>query len=440
MSEELLNPEASERYLISALGFTASQLERELASLSGEAFYRQAYGAVWEAARWLRDHNAAIDPVSLSRRLSAAGEWNAGTRSVLANELLAAPRGAMAEHHARIVAEFHTFRRIYQAGQRTMQLAMSAANGAELSEVISAVQSGIENLDQQAALDDEEPKAWAELLREWNETMAEDAEQAKVYPTPWPGFNEMIGGGLHGGRFYLFGGRPGDGKSTATFNIAGHLGQIGVPTLFFSAEMSDLEVASRVVSRGAKVDLSELASYQLSQYTRSQVQKWTSQNTGHSLWVDSKRTTLNRIKNTARRFKRKHNLAVLVVDYLQIVRTDDKFGTREQEVAHISRELKALSRELDIAVIAPVQLNRGPTTRADSRPMLSELRESGQLEQDADVVVLLHHPMAEDEQGKPMRTGEVTFIIAKNRHGRALDVSLSWNGSYATIAPYGGAA
>lgn len=432
MSEDLLNPETSERYLIGALGFNAADVERELTALPGSAFYRQAYGGVWDAARALRDRNIPVEPVSLSRELARRDEWNAASQSVVARELVAGPGAGLAEHHARIVAEFSMFRRIYQAGQRTQQFAMNAVNGAELSEVLASVHAELSALEPQH--ETEAPKSWADLMHEWSATMEPDAEHASIYPTPWPQLDAVIGGGLHGGRFTVFGGRPGEGKSTATFNLAGHFADNLTPALFVSAEMSDLEVASRVVARGAQVDLGQITRYELDDYTRAKVQTWVAMSKGAPLWVDSNRTTLPRVKAMARKWKRKHNLGVLVCDYLQIIRTDQRFGTREQEVAYISRELKALARELDIHVVCPVQLNRGPATRADSRPVLSDLRESGQIEQDADHVILLHHPIDDDTKE---RTGEVTFILAKNRHGPCLDVSLEWIPGYATIRPYG---
>lgn len=432
MTEDLLNPEASERFLIGSLGTGAYRLGPQLDSLPGEHFYKQAYGAVWDAARALKAANAPIEPVNLARHMHAAGQYNESAKTVLGRDILAGSSGGTADHHARLVAEFAAARRLLQFGQTIQQSAVNIGNGAELSEVMARVHAGLAGLDE-VTVADEMPKSWDQVLGEWNAVMAEGAEHPAIYPTPWHNFNEVSGGGLQGGRFYLFGGRPGDGKSTASFNLAGYFGEQHIPTLFISAEMSDLEVASRVVARGAEVDLRELVNYQPSQYTRQRFDQWTANAAGHTLWIDSRPTTLPHIKSMARTLKRKHGLAVLVVDYLQIVRSGDRFGNREQEVAHISRELKALARELNIAVVAPVQLNRGPASRADARPLITDLRESGQLEQDADMVVLLNHP-TEEIGGVAVRTGDIEFIIAKNRHGQTATVSLLWNGSYATIS------
>lgn len=432
MTADQLHPEASERFLIGALGTGAYRLGPQLDTLPGDDFYRRSYGAVWDAARALKAAGASIEPVNLARHMHAAGDYNDSAKAVLGKDLIAGPGPGSAEHHARIVAEFAAARRLFEAGIRMQTGALRVADGSELSAVLAKVHADLATLDDSAALD-EMPKSWDEVLGEWNAVMAEDAVHPPIYPTPWDNFNEVTGGGLQGGRFYLFGGRPGDGKSTASFNLAGHFGEQHVPTLFVSAEMSDLEVTSRVVARGAKVDLRELVSYQPSQFTRREFQQWTANAAGHTLWIDSRPTTLPHIKSMARTLKRRHGLAVLIVDYLQIVRSGDRFGNREQEVAHISRELKALARELDIAVVAPVQLNRGPAARADARPLITDLRESGQLEQDADMVVLLHHP-TEEVDGVQVRTGDIEFVIAKNRHGQTTTVSLSWNGSYATIS------
>jgi len=432
-----LNPRDSERTLIAHLGSAAYRLANVLDQLPGSDFYSPAYGDVWDAARALRTAGETIEPVNLARHMHAAGTFRGHAAVVLNGDLLAGAGGyASPEHHARIVAEFAAARRILKFGLDVQRNAQRVGSGAELSEVVSRVHADFAGLDEATAPTDEMPKSWDTAFAEWQQINAEGAEHPPIYPTPWDNFNEATGGGLQGGRFYLIGGRPGDGKSTVTFNLAGHFGPERIPSLFISAEMSDHEVVARIVARGAAVDLRELVSYGMSQFTRREVDRFASTATGYPLWIESRPTALPRIKATARALKRKHGLAVLVVDYLQIVRSGNQFGNRQEEVAHISRELKALARELDIAVVAPVQLNRGPAARADARPVITDLRESGQLEQDADMVVLLHHPLEDDPHrpGQQMRTGDIEFIIAKNRHGQTTTVSLRWLGSYATIS------
>lgn len=433
--EERLNPEGSELWLVRAAVHMTSQMDRVFTTLSGEKFYSRAHGDVWDAARTLRERGEPVEPINLMRHLAAVaedGKVTPGTKHVVHRDLLEAPKWDEPEHHAAVVAEFATFRDIYRAGMHVMQLAQDAVDGAELAEVLGKVHATFEELDTGSESLEAGPKSWGQLLREWEQRLDDENQRPEVHETPWPAVNDVFGGGLAGGRLYVFGGRPGEGKSTATFNITSHLAELRVPTLFFSAEMSDMEVMSRLVARGARISLTEIETFDLSQYSRHMLDTWRDRNRQAPVWVDSNRITLRRIKSVARRYVRRHGLRVLVVDYMQIVRTDQRFGSREQEVAHISRELKALARELDIAVAVPVQLNRGSGKEA-RKPTLTDLRESGQIEQDADVVVLLHHPVDEDS-GE--RTGEVTFIVAKNRHGQTMDIPLDWVPGYATIRPW----
>jgi len=280
---------------------------------------------------------------------------------------------------------------------------------------------------------EEGPQSWRHLYARMMRSLESD-ERPTVVPTGWAEFDDRISGGLHGGRMYVFGGRPGDGKSNVAFNIAAHVAEQGFRCLVVSAEMSELEVTGRLAARGAEVPLSAINSYAVSAVDVARLQAYADSVGDLPLWVDGKSTTLAAVKTTARRWKRRHGLDVLCVDYLQLLKTDLRGVIREQEVAHISRELVRLGKELDVPVVVPCQLNRAGAKRgANSRPVMEDLRESGQIEQDASVVVLLHHPIDEESD---LPTGEVTFILAKNRHGQRLDVSLDWNGGYAKISDF----
>jgi replicative DNA helicase len=149
------------------------------------------------------------------------------------------------------------------------------------------------------------------------------------------------------------------------------------------------------------------------------------------LTVDAKTRTLTGIKAAAREQAHQTGLDLLVVDYLQLIQVTGR-SNREQEVAEVSRELKALAMDLDCAVVVPAQLNRGPLHRAEPRPVMSDLRESGQIEQDADVVVLLHRPR--DETGVLRSVGDIEFIIDKHRHGATANLALQWYGPVGAIA------
>jgi replicative DNA helicase len=436
-----LNPLLSERFLIGALGSIPGRLERELQALPGEAFYNPHFGHVWAAAAALQQRNVPIDPTNLARQLADTRQWNPGTETTIGSVMLAPRTPGPIDWHVGIVREYYGRRELVKFAVRARQIALQGDLDTSASDLLGVIHAELEKLDQQYDHEDDGPKPWSRLMTEWDAMIDSGGRLHPAFVTPWPNFNDALGGGLRGGRFYVWAGRPGMGKSTAAFNLAGHFGAHRVPSLFVSAEMSDIDVASRIISRGAGISMDSISRYSLDHATKNQLNAWREQCPNLLLWVESRPIALPAIKTLARRFKRRHGLAVLFVDYLQLIRSGGtKWGNREQEVAHISRELKGLALELDIAVVAPVQLNRASTGRADGKPMLSDLRESGQIEQDADVVVLLHHPEEEhkDENGKTYRdrTGEITFIIAKNRHGACMDIPLDWNPGFATIDPY----
>jgi len=439
--DDQLYPEASEKFLIGALGAVPGRLERELENLPGSTFANPNFGHLWTAAAELQQRNVHIDPTTLASQLAKDGAWTAGTREAISTTMLAPRSPGPLDWHVGIVRQYAGRRELLKFAVYAQQVALSGDEDTEAADLLGEIQDRLGKIDRQHHRVDDGPKPWTRLMSEWDEAMDSDVARKATYATPWPNFNDAIQGGLRGGRFYVWAGRPGQGKSTAAFNLAGHLAARQVPSLFISAEMSDLDVTSRVVSRGAAVDLSEITRFNLGSHARRQIAQWRKEHPDLTLWVESRPTSLPNIKTLARRYKRRHELAVLFVDYLQLIRTGEKkFGNREQEVASISRELKGLALELDIAVVAPVQLNRSPAGRPDGKPLLVDLRESGQIEQDADVVVLLHHPEEEIEisPGRKERqaTGEITFIIAKNRHGACYDVPLDWNPGYATISPW----
>lgn len=418
-----LRDEDAERALMGLVGLRPQSLSRELASLSGEDFHNPHRGNVWSAAASLQREDHPITPVAISRLLSSRNQWNHGTESIVGRELLDSADEGWAANHAATIADLAKRREIIRVCIRAQQIAISGGESA--AEAHTMALACFESLDQDE--DTSGHRRWSQLAGEFNGSM-ESGPTAAIIPTPWPTYNELLGGGLHGGRVYIYGGRPGVGKSNVALNIAANAAEEGNPVLVFSSEMSSLDVTGRIIARGAEVHLGEIARYELSQQSRASIAGYLKRVGNMPLWVDDRPRSIGYIKTVARTFRRRHNLAVLVVDYLQLISSDEKYRSREQEVAMISRELKKLSRELDIAVVLPAQLNRDVTRRADPRPIVADLRDSGQIEQDADVITLLHH-----EEIENMRTGDLILTVGKNRHGPESEVSLEWGGAYARV-------
>ena len=426
-----LHSEPAEQALIAAVAFEPDALAGVLSDLSGDAFYRPARGIVWDACRKLSAEQEPINPVSVARHLTVSGEWTPAVRSVVQSEMVRGASGGPATfaagRHARVVAEMARRRELVRVFSRARNLV--ADHPGDSSEALAAARAVLDEVD----TDRDETVgsgtlAWSELVNEFEAAHAPGGAPPGI-PTPWYQLDELIGG-LHGGRMYVIGGRPGSGKSTAAINMAVHAAaESGKQVLIFSKEMPTVDVTGRILAGGGQVDLAAINHRRLDDVQMARIRSYVRKVGELPLSVNARPVSLAGIKSLARAHQHRRGLDLLVVDYLQLVHTDTASRTREQEVAQVSRELKGLAMELGLAVVLPAQLNRGPTARADARPTMSDLRDSGQIEQDSDAVVLLWHQM--NEEG--LATGDVTLIVDKNRHGPRGEIQLRWHGGYGAI-------
>ena len=201
-------------------------------------------------------------------------------------------------------------------------------------------------------------------------------------------------------------------------------------TAVFSLEMSRSEITMRVLSAEAQIQLQDLRKGTIGDAGWKKLARIMGQISDSPLFIDdSPNMSLMEIRAKCRRLKQQHNLKLVVIDYLQLMSSGKKVESRQQEVSEFSRALKLLAKELEVPVIAISQLNRGPEQRTDKRPQMSDLRESGSIEQDADMVILLHRDKAD-----PGREGEADVIVAKHRNGPTKDIVLAFQGHYSRFA------
>ncbi|MDQ1654746.1 MAG: replicative helicase, partial [Cryptosporangiaceae bacterium] len=235
---------------------------------------------------------------------------------------------------------------------------------------------------------------------------------------------------LHAGQLIVVAARPGLGKSTFGLDVLRSASiRHGLTSAVFSLEMSKIEITMRLLSAEARVPLHHLRSGQLSEDDWTKLARRMGEVSEAPLFIDdSPNMTMMEIRAKARRLKQRHDLRVIVLDYLQLMSSPKRTESRQQEVSELSRGLKLLAKELEVPVIAVSQLNRGPEQRTDKRPQLSDLRESGAIEQDADMVLLLHR---EDyyEKESP-RAGEADFIVAKHRNGPTDTITVAFQGHF----------
>lgn len=425
MSELDLRSDRAEAALIGAVAFHPDACAAVLARLPGTDFYDPHRGAVWDGMRALSEAGRTIDPPAVARHLAAADALTESVRGVIAREMLDAHPPEWAARHADTVADLARRRELLRATYRARRLA--AEHPGDHSETLAAVRGVLDALDG-PAVDQAAALSWDALIDEFEQVQAPGGSRPGI-PSPWWELDVLIGG-LFGGRVYVVGGRPGSGKSTVALMMAMHAAtESRKHSLVVSREMPTADVTGRLLAAGAEVPLSGINARTLTDEARARIRDYVKRAARPSIAVDARARTLGAVKALARTHHHRRGLDVLVVDYLQLVRTDTPSRSREQEVAEVSRQLKELALELDCAVVVPAQLNRESTRRADGRPTMADLRDSGQVEQDADAVILLHRTL--DPAGNP--TGTIVLIVDKNRHGPTGEVPLTWRGGYGAI-------
>lgn len=424
-TEAELRSDIAEAALIGALAYHPDALAAVLAALPAKHFYSPHRETVWAICQQLSTEHVPIDPVTVARRLVDAGTWNPATRRVVQVEMADPAPASHAAAHAATVTDLARRRALVRALISARQVV--AEHTGEFSEVLAGVRRQFDGLDEDTDAQRSGTLTWPELVDEFEIAHAPGGSTPGI-SSPWWELDHLIGG-LHPGRMYTIGGRPGAGKSNASLNIALHAAvESRKKVLIISKEMPTVDVTGRLLAWGARVDLGPINRRALEPQHLDRIRDYVRKVAEPDIRVNATPVSLEGIKTLARARRHRGGLDLLVVDYLQLVRSDQPGRNREQEVGQVSRELKALAMELDIVVVLPAQLNRAPAARADGRPGMGDLRDSGQIEQDSDVVILLWHQLKEGQT-----TGDITLIVDKNRHGPRGEVKLNWRGGYGGI-------
>lgn len=324
--------------------------------------------------------------------------------------------------------------KLHDIGTHLAQRAESSymtGDKADVDEHVAYLKRAVEEIDSRevGGRKDDRPRRIGDWIDEWWPWLDAPPEKVRSIMTPWPELDDILAGGLHPGRSYLFAGRPGGGKSLALTNIAAYAAEHGHPGVLFSAEMGGIEVVSRILAAGARAEYGQIARRSVDDYNRGKVAAYAKVAHDIPLRISDKAPiTITEIRSQARRLKNsREGLHFVAVDYVQLLNPVDSKLTRERQIAEISWGLKTMSKELDVAVVSACQLNRS-AARDKRPPTIAELRESGALEQDSDTVILIHHKLANDRP-----TGEVDFIVGKNRAGKLTEITLDFRGYQARI-------
>lgn len=421
----MINQEAEES-VIGAMLLSPRAIEDVQEILRPDDFYYGALGEIYKAAAALHEHDSPVDGITVSNWLRERGLLEkVGGEGRIAGLVAMVPAASNAAHYAKIVSDSSARRALYRAGQEIVAAVDRGGNVSDLKAVAEELLLGVNHYGfMQKAVPVTE--GFSELIAEIREAY-KTGVPITGESTGFPSLDEILLG-MWPGQLIVIGGRPGDGKSTLALNIAEKMVDRGTNALFVSLEMSKKELQFRSLAALAEIDSRILATGQMSE---SQAVKLGaavplfSARTGLHIQDDGA-VTMSTLKAEATRLVRQEQIGLLVVDYIQLMTGEGR--ERSEQVGSISRGLKLLARKLNIPIIGLSQMNRSIDGRGVKRPQLSDLRESGSLEQDADVVIFLHDESSYDPDKKP--DGTVKAIIAKNRKGPVDDVTLGFNRSW----------
>jgi replicative DNA helicase len=402
-------------------------------------FYRPAHQLVYDAITDLYGKGDPVDAVTVKDALQKAGTLaRVGGAPYLVTLVSSVPTAANAGYYARIVSEKAVLRRLVEAGTRIVQLGYAADRGdsgqGDADEAVDKAQAAVYEVTERRLSQDYLPLEvlLTPTLEELEAIQSHDGTMSGV-PTGFADLDALTNG-LHPGQLIVVAARPAIGKSTLGLDFARSASIAhGKTSCIFSLEMSRSEITMRLLSAEARVSLGSMRSGRLTDDDWTRLARRMGELASAPLYIDdSPNITMMEIRAKARRLKQRHDLKLIVLDYLQLMSSPRKVESRQQEVSEISRQCKLLAKELEVPIVAISQLNRSSEQRQDKRPMLSDLRESGAIEQDADVVILLHR---EDfyEPESP-RAGEADFIVAKHRNGQTQTVPVSFQGRYSRFA------
>lgn len=406
--------------------------------LTANHFYSDRHQAIYGAIHELYESGVrGIDVVTLGDQLDKHKKLeSSGGHAYLLELLQSVPHAAHAKYYATIVREksiqrslilscTEVLRDCYEADRPIEEILQTAEQ--DIFRILEQQDSG-----QKISIDEILVEAWSRI----EERVRLDGATTGLST----GFTDLDvkTSGFQPSELIILAARPSMGKTALVCNWAESIAESGQGVLIFSLEQSNLELAERFLCIRSLVDGQRLRGGEIDDSERHRLMEASSELHEMPLFIDDRAgRTVSQISAIARRLKRQGNLGIVIIDYLQLIEPEDKRIPREQQIAYISRRLKFIAKELKIPVVALAQLNRGVELREDKRPRLADLRESGAIEQDADLISFLHRPDQYDPDDRP---GEAEIIIAKHRSGPTGIVTLTWRPQYMRFEDYAGAA
>nr|WP_027179310.1 replicative DNA helicase [Maridesulfovibrio bastinii] len=398
--------------------------------INADDFYSPTHQVIFRAFETLYSRNTPIDLVTVNNYLTEIGEIeSAGGPVYLAELANSVFSSANALHHAEIVSDKSIQRNLINTASNIITDCFETANVKELLDHSEQAVFDITDAKKGSTV-----KGSQELIKDVFKELERRVEQKSLVtgiPTTYHKFDEMTAG-LQNSDLIIIAGRPSMGKTAFALNVAMRAAlNNNTTTAVFSLEMSMGQLMTRMLACHARVELSRIRSGFLEDEDWARLYDAAQDLTEAPIFIDDTPSiTTMELRARCRRLKAQHNLGLVMVDYLQLMRSSSRVDSREQEISDISRTLKALAKELNIPVIALSQLNRKVEERTDKRPMMSDLRESGAIEQDADIILFLYREdFYNKKEDKPL-TNKAEVIIGKQRNGPTGIVELAFFGPY----------
>ncbi len=402
--------------------------------LEESAFYKEAHRKIFVAARQLYERSEPIDILTVSEELNKSGDLEKIGGSYYLTELVErTPSAANVEHYCRIIINKALLRKLIHVSGEIQQECYEASEDAY--KVIDTAEQKIFALAEKRLRKD-----FLHISPVLHQALAAiesyhgNVDGITGVPTGYTELDKLLSG-LQRSELIILAARPSVGKTALALNMAYNAAKRGVPVGVFSLEMASYQIAMRLLSTEAKLDSQAIRTGRLNQDQWYALTRAAGILAQAPIFIDdSPAMNIMEIRSKARRLKVEHNIGLLVVDYLQLVHGVGRIESRQIEIAQISQALKALAKELNIPVLSLSQLSRAVEARSGARPVLSDLRESGAIEQDADVVMFIHRASAQGLPAEPGKENIAEVIIAKQRNGPTDTVELVFIGEYVMFA------
>jgi len=420
----------AEESLIGAMLLSAEAVSIAYESVQAEDFYRPLHGQIFGAIIDLAHAGEPVDYVTVQAKLQERGAM-AVELSVLSSLQINTPSAANAQHYADLVREKAQQRRLISVAGEIVDDAYVATD--DVIGLIDEAERKINAIGDDRKIDSVSPLqrlllSEADILEQRGETRG----QLNGLETGYKSLDAILHV-LQKSSMTIVGARPATGKTAFALGILIHVGAVvNRPALFFSLEMSRQELAERILASTARIDSSRLRTGDLSEADWNRAHEAFGYLQSAKVFIDDNPSlTIMDVRARARRIKQQNgDLGVIIIDYLQLMSSRGRAENRQVEVSEMSRSLKILARELECPVVALSQLSRKLEERADKRPMMSDLRESGSLEQDADVVLFLYRPEIYGDVPNDVKA-DAEIIVGKNRNGPTRTAHLTWRGEFA---------